>query len=243
MTVLPPVDLSIPDEFDMLLEAPYEYISEALLNRDFPTVADNSNHHKESRHSSVLNTNTEIDHTVPIGKNYTISHSDEDKKAYKEGLHEKLHNNTGIKNVTLEVMPISVSYHENGNLITKKLSTKKEQYDFYYEVFSKLNESALGGYIKSMEYDKLDNILDSNNKPLFDFKFSDIAANKEKIIRAFWYTTLPIAKHNDKLILYKHYTSEEYPKYDNYDAINVDKTCDIPADYDGVMGVPISFLD
>ena len=54
---------------------------------------------------------------------------------------------------------------------------------------------------------------------------------------------MPIAKHNDKLILYKHYTPELYPKYDNYDAINVDKTCDIPADYDGVMGVPISFLD
>ena len=179
VTVLPPVDLSIPDEF----EAPYEYISEALLNRDFPTVADNSNHHKESRHSSVLNTNTEIDHTVPIGKNYTISHSDEDKKAYKEGLHEKLHNNTGIKNVTLEVMPISVSYHENGNLITKKLSTKKKQYDFYYEVFSKLGETpALKGYIESMGYNLLDNILDSNNKPLFDFKFSDISTNKEKII-------------------------------------------------------------
>ena len=58
-----------------------------------------------------------------------------------------------------------------------------------------------------------------------------------------WYTTLPISKHNDKLILYKHYTPELYPKYDNYDAINVDKTCDIPEDYDGVMGVPISFLD
>ena len=36
---------------------------------------------------------------------------------------------------------------------------------------------------------------------------------------------------------------EKYPKYDNYDAINVDKTIDIPMDYDGVMGVPITFLD
>ena len=42
---------------------------------------------------------------------------------------------------------------------------------------------------------------------------------------------------------YKSYTPEEYPKYDNYDAINVDKTADIPYDYDGVMGVPITFLD
>ena len=66
---------------------------------------------------------------------------------------------------------------------------------------------------------------------------------EQKFENIFWYTTLPIAKHNDKLILYKHYNPEEYPKYDNYDAINVDKTCDIPEDYDGVMGVPISFLD
>ena len=66
---------------------------------------------------------------------------------------------------------------------------------------------------------------------------------EQKFGNIFWYTTLPIAKHNDKLILYKHYNPEEYPKYDNYDAINVDKTCDIPEDYDGAMGVPISFLD
>ena len=44
-------------------------------------------------------------------------------------------------------------------------------------------------------------------------------------------------------MLYKNYTAEEYPKYDNYDAINVNKTADIPYDYDGVMGVPITFLD
>ena len=45
------------------------------------------------------------------------------------------------------------------------------------------------------------------------------------------------------MVLWKNYTPEEYPKYDNYDAINVDKTANIPCDYDGVMGVPISFLD
>ena len=66
---------------------------------------------------------------------------------------------------------------------------------------------------------------------------------EQKFGNIFWYTTLQIAKHNEELILYKHYTPEEYPKYDNYDAINVDKTCDIPEDYDGAMGVPISFMD
>ena len=45
------------------------------------------------------------------------------------------------------------------------------------------------------------------------------------------------------MILYKSYTPEEYPHYDNYDAIEVSKTAEIPCDYDGVMGVPITFLD
>jgi hypothetical protein len=58
-----------------------------------------------------------------------------------------------------------------------------------------------------------------------------------------WFTNLDISKRHENLILYKHYNPEEFPKYDNYDAINVDKTADIPCDYDGVMGVPITFLD
>ena len=58
-----------------------------------------------------------------------------------------------------------------------------------------------------------------------------------------WFTNLEHAKRNEELIPYKKYSPEEYPKYDNYDAINVNKTADIPDDYDGAMGVPISFLD
>jgi len=58
-----------------------------------------------------------------------------------------------------------------------------------------------------------------------------------------WYTNLDIAKRHEDLILYKAYTPEDYPKYDNYDAINVDKTKEIPMDYQGAMGVPITFLD
>ena len=58
-----------------------------------------------------------------------------------------------------------------------------------------------------------------------------------------WFTNLDIPKRHEDLVLYKQYTPEEYPKYDNYDAINVSKTSDIPQDYDGVIGVPITFLD
>ena len=58
-----------------------------------------------------------------------------------------------------------------------------------------------------------------------------------------WYTNLDITKRHEDLILYETYTPEKYPKYDNYDAINVNKVSEIPKDYDGVMGVPITFLD
>ena len=58
-----------------------------------------------------------------------------------------------------------------------------------------------------------------------------------------WYTNLPVEKHNEDVVLYKHYSTEYYPKYDNYDAINVNTYTDIPCDYDGIMGVPVTFLD
>lgn len=58
-----------------------------------------------------------------------------------------------------------------------------------------------------------------------------------------WFTNLPIAKRNEELLLYKTYSPDLYPKYDNYNAINVDKVKDIPKDYDGIMGVPLTFLD
>jgi len=58
-----------------------------------------------------------------------------------------------------------------------------------------------------------------------------------------WFTNLDYKKRHEDLILYKKYNPSEYPKYDNYDAINVDKTKDIPMDYSGAMGVPITFLD
>ena len=58
-----------------------------------------------------------------------------------------------------------------------------------------------------------------------------------------WYTNLDIAKRHEFLTLYKKYTPEEHPKYDNYDAIEVSKVVDIPKDYDGIIGVPVTFLD
>ena len=61
--------------------------------------------------------------------------------------------------------------------------------------------------------------------------------------QSIWFTNLDHKKRHEDLILYKQYSPEEYPTYDNYDAINVDKTAEIPMNWDRAMGVPITFLD
>jgi len=57
-----------------------------------------------------------------------------------------------------------------------------------------------------------------------------------------WFTNFDVPKRSEELVLYKKYDKKEYPKFDNYDAINIDRTEQIPMDYTGVMGVPITFL-
>ena len=79
--------------------------------------------------------------------------------------------------------------------------------------------------------------------------YEDIATagdHKKDMIRVSgvnWFTNLEIPKRNEEMDLVCRYSKEEYPTYDNYDAININKTSDIPCDYSGMMGVPITFLD
>lgn len=78
------------------------------------------------------------------------------------------------------------------------------------------------------------NFVKSFEKPNGDIqKFGNIS----------WFTNIENKKRTQPIDLYKRYSFEEYPKYDNFDAINVDKVADIPMDYDGIMGVPITFLN
>ncbi len=76
-------------------------------------------------------------------------------------------------------------------------------------------------------------------------KYHKIVDGKKlvRVATSCWFTNLPVSIHNEKLTLYKNYNEKEYLRYDNYDAINVDKYTDIPCDYFDLMGVPITFLD
>ena len=58
-----------------------------------------------------------------------------------------------------------------------------------------------------------------------------------------WYTNLDISQRHEELIPVKKYTNTDYPQYDNYDAIEVGSVADIPCNYSGIMGVPITFMD
>lgn len=75
------------------------------------------------------------------------------------------------------------------------------------------------------------------------FWIDDTGQKWRSLGNACWFTNLDHTKRHEELPLYKKYSADEYPKYDNYDAIEVSKTKEIPSDYDGVMGVPITFLD
>lgn len=83
----------------------------------------------------------------------------------------------------------------------------------------------------------------------FISQYKDIATagnHKEGMIRVSgvnWFTNLDIKKRHEFLVLYKNYSPELYPTYENFNAINVNRTDDIPCDYDGIMGVPITFMD
>ena len=77
-------------------------------------------------------------------------------------------------------------------------------------------------------------------------KFHHIDKNGKKIARvstSCWFTNLEVEKHKEYITLYKKYNAKDYPKYENYNAINVDKYTDIPCDFSGAMGVPVTFID
>ena len=75
-----------------------------------------------------------------------------------------------------------------------------------------------------------------------DFKVDENGQKWRRMGNICWFTNLDFEKRHEKMLLWKKYTPEAYPKYDNYDAIEVSKTADIPCDWQGAIGVPITFM-
>jgi hypothetical protein len=76
-----------------------------------------------------------------------------------------------------------------------------------------------------------------------DFKIDEAGVKWRRMGNICWFTNIDIKKRHDNMTLFRNYSPEKYPKYDGYDAIEVSRTADIPCDYYGVMGVPITFID
>lgn len=110
----------------------------------------------------------------------------------------------------------------------------------YKEVFPLiLNNRVWLGYSRPKAYKILADKTDPNDKSQYEVD----GVVYKKFGKTCWYTNVEHKKRIVKIPLTKRYTPEEYPHYDNYDAIEVGSYKDIPVDYDGVMGVPISYLE
>lgn len=113
----------------------------------------------------------------------------------------------------------------------------------YKEIFPLITENKMWLGYKNINTDMAFKVPQDSEEKSVRFWVDENGEKWRSIGNGCWFTNLDHQKRHQPLDLYKHYNEEEYPKYDNYNAINVDKVTDIPLDYDGVMGVPITFLD
>jgi hypothetical protein len=118
----------------------------------------------------------------------------------------------------------------------------------YKEIFTLIKENKLWTGMMPMGRDILFMVPDEYKKNMLE---NGKAGSQYRVVDgivygrspSIWFTNLDTAKRHQELDLYKKYTAGVYPKYDNYDAIEVSKVSEIPKDYQGAMGVPITFLD
>lgn len=115
----------------------------------------------------------------------------------------------------------------------------------YKEIFKLIKENKIWsgyGFNMSMVYKSpYKNTLESNRKFVIGKGLDPDKYIKVPAIN--WFTNLDTIKRHEEIILYKKYSPQDYPKYDNYEAININKVSEIPEDYYEKMGVPITFFD
>lgn len=110
----------------------------------------------------------------------------------------------------------------------------------YKEIFKLIKENKIW-----LGYDHPTNFIVPDNYEQREYRSwrDENGTNWRSLGNACWFTNLDIAKRHEDIILYQKYNEKDYPLYDNYSAINVDKVAEIPTDYKGTIGVPITFLE
>lgn len=126
-----------------------------------------------------------------------------------------------------------------------------EEYDKQFIIIGNTNALTYKEVFRMIKEDKLRTGYTNFNVGMYFFvpdsceKYHKIKDGRKmvRVSTSCWFTNLPVKKHKEEMILYKQYNETDYPKYYNFDAININKVTDIPVDWDGYMGVPITFLD
>lgn len=112
----------------------------------------------------------------------------------------------------------------------------------YKEVFPLIKENEMWLGVKNVNTDMIFKVPSYYEEKSYRFWVDKDGQKWRSLGNSCWFTNLDHKKRHEEMLLYKKYNAEEYPKYDNYDAIEVSKVTDIPMDYNGIMGVPITFL-
>lgn len=177
--------------------------------------------------------------SVPMKNNRGVSDEDIDKLLRSKKAVKELKGNGDFRS------PECIKYLEQADIVVTNppFSLFREYVDTLMEYGKQFLIVGSQNAITYKEFFPLlkDNKVWLGNNPVKKFLQSN--GNYKQFGNILWYTNLDISKRHEEIVLYKTYAPEEYPTYDNYDAINVDKVTDIPMDYDGVMGVPITFMD
>ncbi len=126
-----------------------------------------------------------------------------------------------------------------------------EEYNKKYIVIGNTNALTYREIFKLIKEDRIRTGYTNFNVGMFFFvpdscqKYHKIVDGRKmvRVSTSCWFSNMEVRKHNEEMILFKRYEEELYPKYYNFDAININKVSDIPVDWDGLMGVPITFLD
>lgn len=204
-------------------------------------------------------------------KKLIATHFDDKKQTYKLEIDRELDVNDDGKIDFHDIQHIPLS--QNGDfrsqesieiLKTADIVVTNPPFSLFREYVAQLMEYEkkfiIVGHQNAITYKEIFPLLKNNRIWLgFGFKggashfinkhYEDYATagdHREGMIRVsgvVWFTNLDIQKRHEELLLYRTYNEADYPTYDNYNAIEVSKTKDIPMDYEGAMGVPITFLD
>lgn len=169
-----------------------------------------------------------------------------------------------LEMVSMEQLPIQTPLNENGDFRSKEcIDILKESdivvtnppFSLFREYMAQLIDNnkqfIIMGSTGATGYNEIFKLFKQNKvwlgaTPAGTKTFKTPYENTyRKLGNVSWYTNVDHKKRHEELILYRNYKDNEtdYPKYDNYDAININKTSEIPQDYNGLMGVPISFMD